>query len=76
MSIEKKIIELKNKIELAKLGGGREAIEKQHKRGKLTARERLNLLLDEESFEELDMLKPTVVQISEWPKGNISEMEW
>ncbi|MBO8152657.1 MAG: acyl-CoA carboxylase subunit beta [Candidatus Marinimicrobia bacterium] len=57
MSIEKKIIELKNKIELAKLGGGREAIEKQHKRGKLTARERLNLLLDEESFEELDMFK-------------------
>jgi propionyl-CoA carboxylase beta chain len=39
------------------LGGGQARIEDQHRRGKLTARERINLLLDEESFEELDTLK-------------------
>jgi len=41
--------------EKAKLGGGRERIERQHQRGRLTARERLRLLLDEGSFQELDM---------------------
>ena len=38
-------------------GGGTPRIETQHKEGKLTARERIGLLLDEGSFEELDMLK-------------------
>jgi propionyl-CoA carboxylase beta chain len=38
------------------LGGGEKRIEEQHKKGKLTARERINLLLDEGSFEELDLL--------------------
>ncbi|MFN8361107.1 MAG: acyl-CoA carboxylase subunit beta [Candidatus Kapaibacterium sp.] len=39
----------------AQLGGGEKRIADQHKKGKLTARERLDLLLDEGSFEELDM---------------------
>lgn len=39
----------------AMLGGGEKRIADQHRKGKLTARERLNLLLDEGSFEELDM---------------------
>jgi propionyl-CoA carboxylase beta chain len=39
----------------AMLGGGEKRIADQHKKGKLTARERLDLLLDEGSFEELDM---------------------
>ncbi|HEY3875613.1 MAG TPA: acyl-CoA carboxylase subunit beta [Candidatus Kapabacteria bacterium] len=39
----------------ALLGGGAKRIEEQHKKGKLTARERLELLLDEGSFEEFDM---------------------
>ena len=39
----------------ARAGGGRKRIEAQHERGKLTARERLELLLDEGSFEEFDM---------------------
>lgn len=43
--------------EQATLGGGKSRIEKQHKRGKLSARERLELLLDEGSFREYDMLK-------------------
>ena len=36
-------------------GGGKARIEAQHKRGKLTARERIELLLDKGSFEEFDM---------------------
>ncbi len=40
---------------LARLGGGEKRIEAQHAKGKLTARERLSLLLDEGSFEEYDM---------------------
>ena len=39
----------------ARLGGGEKAIEKQHERGKYTARERISMLLDEGSFEEMDM---------------------
>ncbi|MFY9993032.1 MAG: carboxyl transferase domain-containing protein, partial [Rhodoplanes sp.] len=39
----------------ARLGGGEPRVEMQHKRGKLTARERINLLLDHQSFEEYDM---------------------
>src|SRR3974377_1011395 len=39
----------------ARCGGGEKRIEAQHKRGKLTARERMELLMDRDSFEELDM---------------------
>src|SRR5512136_1578582 len=39
----------------ARLGGGHKRIDAQHARGKLTARERIELLLDEGSFEEFDM---------------------
>jgi len=42
--------------EKAFAGGGEKKIEKQHEKGKLTARERIDLLLDEDSFEEFDML--------------------
>ncbi|MEM8785082.1 MAG: acyl-CoA carboxylase subunit beta, partial [Pseudomonadota bacterium] len=48
------IKQLEEKRELARLGGGQKRIEAQHGRGKLTARERLNILLDEGSFEEYD----------------------
>lgn len=48
----KKLIDLR---EEAKLGGGEKRIEAQHAKGKLTARERISLLLDEGSFEEYDM---------------------
>jgi propionyl-CoA carboxylase beta chain len=48
-----RIEELKEKKEQVKLGGGSERIEKLHKAGKLTARERVDLLLDEGSFQEL-----------------------
>ena len=49
------IRQLEEKRERARLGGGERRIESQHKKGKLTARERLEVLLDEESFEEWDM---------------------
>ena len=39
----------------ARAGGGEKRIETQHARGKLTARERIGLLLDKDSFEEFDM---------------------
>jgi len=48
------IEELEKKRQAAALGGGQERIDTQHKRGKLTARERIELLLDEDSFEEWD----------------------
>src|SRR5258707_520055 len=51
-SAAEKLTELK---EQARLGGGARRIENQHKKGKLTARERLDLLLDAGSFHELDM---------------------
>ena len=46
------LIELREK---AKLGGGQKRIDAQHKKGKNTARERIDMLLDEGSFEEFDM---------------------
>ena len=55
MAIENKIQELLSKREEAKLGGGQKRIDSQHKKGKFTARERIELLLDEGSFEEFDM---------------------
>ncbi len=55
MSFVDKIKELLEKRELAKLGGGQKRVDSQHKRGKMTARERIDLLLDEGSFEEFDM---------------------
>ncbi|HEX9232829.1 MAG TPA: carboxyl transferase domain-containing protein, partial [Candidatus Acidoferrum sp.] len=49
-----RIAELQRRSEEAEAGGGPERREREHKAGKLTARERINLLLDEGSFEELD----------------------
>jgi propionyl-CoA carboxylase beta chain len=49
------ITELEHKRDLARLGGGIERIDKQHGRGRLTARERIEVLLDPDSFEEFDM---------------------
>ncbi len=49
--------ELEDRRETARLGGGERRIEAQHSKGKLTARERIELLLDEDSFEEFDMFK-------------------
>ncbi len=53
--IQKKLDELDELREEAKLGGGEKRIKSQHNKGKLTARERVTLLVDEGSFEEIDM---------------------
>ena len=49
------IHQLEEKRERARMGGGERRIESQHKKGKLTARERIELFLDPDSFEEWDM---------------------
>jgi propionyl-CoA carboxylase beta chain len=54
--VEEKIRILEEKNRLALLGGGEERIRKQHEAKKLTARERIDLLLDRETFVELDRL--------------------
>ena len=53
--MKNKIAQLNEKKAEALLGGGKERIEKQHRKGKLTARERIHFLLDEGSFEEIGM---------------------
>lgn len=54
--MEDKIQQLQEKISAAHLGGGKTRIDKQHQKGKLTARERIHFLLDQDSFEEIGML--------------------
>lgn len=49
--------QLESRREEARLGGGQRRIDAQHAKGKLTARERVEVLLDEGSFEEFDMFK-------------------
>jgi methylmalonyl-CoA decarboxylase subunit alpha len=59
MTEPNRIDELKHLRDLkskAKLGGGEKRIEDQHQKGKLTARERLDILLDPSTFEEIDAL--------------------
>ncbi len=51
------IRQLEEKREKARLGGGQKRIDAQHAKGKLSARERILLLLDDDSFEEWDMFK-------------------
>ncbi len=55
MALQDKINELLKLRDQARKGGGEKRIEAQHKKGKLTARERIDLMLDEGSFEEFDM---------------------
>ncbi len=55
MSLEEKLNQLEKMRAEARLGGGQKRIDSQHKKGKLTARERIELLVDQNSFEEFDM---------------------
>ena len=61
MLIEQKIQELLEKRSEARLGGGQKRIDSQHAKGKMTARERIAILLDEGSFEETDMFVTKIV---------------
>ena len=55
-SVAERIEELRERRAATRQGGGEEAIRKQHARGKLTARERIDLLLDKGSFVETDAM--------------------
>jgi propionyl-CoA carboxylase beta chain len=55
-TLEQKLEELKRRDALAEAGGGAERRERQHKEGKMSARERIEFLLDEGTFEELDKM--------------------
>ena len=55
MALEKKLLDLVTRKEKARLGGGEKRIASQHEKGKYTARERLEKILDAGSFEEFDM---------------------
>jgi len=57
MKLEEKIAELKKRDQLAEEGGGVKRRERQHKEGKMSARERVEFLLDEGTFEETDKLR-------------------
>ena len=52
--LDKKLERLKGMQEQSRLGGGQSRIQQQHDKGKLTARERVNLLLDQGTFQEID----------------------
>src|SRR6184192_2108715 len=54
MDLEQRLQELKRREQLAQEGGGRDRRERQHKEGKMSARERIDFLLDEGTFEETD----------------------
>jgi propionyl-CoA carboxylase beta chain len=56
MNLEEKLAELKKRNQLAEEGGGAARRERQHKEGKMSARERIEFLLDEGTFEETDKL--------------------
>src|SRR5437868_11961893 len=56
MNLEQKLEELKRRDRLAAEGGGGQRRERQHKEGKMSARERIDFLLDEGTFEETDKL--------------------
>ena len=56
MTLEEKLAELERRNEAARAGGGPERTERQHREGKMSARERVEFLLDEGTFEELDRL--------------------
>src|SRR5258708_31888799 len=56
MNLEQKAEELRRRNQLAEEGGGAKRRERQHKEGKMSARERIEFLLDEGTFEETDKL--------------------
>jgi propionyl-CoA carboxylase beta chain len=56
MSLKNRLRELEERNQAAQGGGGADRVERQHQQGKMSARERIDLLLDESSFEEFDRL--------------------
>lgn len=69
MSLRQKTRELKKRMQNAQQGGGMNAIEKQVSMGKLTARERILAILDQDSFHEYDLFVSMQVKILIWTKN-------
>ena len=63
MSIDEKLSKLEQLRAETEKGGGEERLKAQHARGKLSARERLNLLLDEGSFVELAIINRNIMHL-------------
>ena len=63
------------KNEAAMAEGGEERVKRLHEEGRLTARERLNLLFDEGTFQEIDDISRTAAQTSEWRLNSFWETE-
>ena len=55
-STEERLQDLRNRKSRSEIGGGQERIDRQHQKGKMTARERIEVLLDEGTFQEIDAL--------------------
>ena len=66
--------QLEAKRELARMGGGQKRIDAQHKKGKLTARERLEVLLDEGTLKSGTCLSNTAAWTSAWPTRKFRAM--
>ena len=75
-TIGDKIAELAAKRAELELGGGKERIERQHASGKLTARERIERLVDRGSFEEIGLFAGTGRRISAWLRRNCRPTAW
>ena len=74
--MDKKLEDLQSKLEEAKLGGGTARIEKQHEKGKLTARERIHFLNGSQVlFRKLANWWYIVPMILEWKNNESSGME-
>ncbi len=72
MSTKGLIDELKDHKDKIRAGGGPEAIQKQHKSGKMTARERISVLFDEDSFVEIDQFIETRTTDFDMQKKKVS----
>jgi len=69
-SIEERIHELERRRVVVRKGGGDERIEKQHKAGKLTARERVDRLVDPNSFQEIGLnFEPRILPCGHYTTG-------
>ena len=66
--------ELNKRREYARLGGGADRIEAQHSKGKLTARERIEILMDQDSLKSLICLFLIDVPILRWKNLNLLVM--
>ena len=73
---QNKVAQLIELREEARLGGGQKRIDAQHAKGKYTARERIQMLLDEGSFEEFDMFVRIVVTTSAWRRAIRTATAW